>query len=81
MAEGDIAKITFRTHQGHFEYLVMPFGLTNTPATFQTIINNIFKPYLRKIMLVFFDDILIYSADCSFHAQHLSMVLQKLKEN
>ncbi|KAI3725192.1 hypothetical protein L1987_64970 [Smallanthus sonchifolius] len=76
--EDDVPKTTFRTRYGHYEFLVMPFGLTNAPAVFMDMMNRVCKPYLDKFVIVFIDNILIYSRSKQEHEQHLWLILELL---
>jgi hypothetical protein len=81
IAEDSIWKTAFNTRMGKFEYLVMPFGLTNAPATFQTMMNTVLQPFLDKFVIVYLDDIVIFSKSIEEHKEHLRLVLEKLREN
>ena len=78
MKDEDVSKISFWTHQGHYEFCVMPFGLCNMPSSFQATMNNTFIPYLHKFIIVFFDDILIYSKTLTNHLLYLERTFQVL---
>ena len=76
MKEDDVPKIAFKTRYSHYEFLVMPFGFTNAPTAFMDLMNRVFRPYLDQFVVVFIDDILVYSKDAQEHEHHLRIVLQ-----
>lgn len=80
MAKGDEFNIAFYTHNGHYEYKVMPYGVTGGPATFQTVMNVILEPLLKKCVVVFIDDISIYSKSWEEHLQHIQQILTILQQ-
>jgi hypothetical protein len=79
--ESDIPKTTFRTWYGLYEYTVMSFGLTNAPAYFMYLMNKVFIEYLDRFIVVFIDDILVFSKTMEEHEEHLRLVLEKLRSN
>ena len=80
MKDVDVLKTAFRTLYDHYEFLVMPFGFTNTSAAFIDLMNRVFRPYLDQFVLVFIDDILVYSKDEQEYEQHLKILLLTLRE-
>ena len=79
-SKGSSVPTAFRTRYGHYEFLVMPFEKTNAPTAFMHLMNRVFRPYVDQFVVVFIDDILVYSKDAQDHEQHLRIVLETLRE-
>ena len=77
----DVPKTAFRTSYRHYEFMVMPFGFTNAPAAFMDLMNRVFRPYLDRFVIIFIDDILVYSGSREKHAEHLRIMLETLREH
>ena len=80
MKDVNVPKTAFKTRYGHYEFLVMPFGFTNAPEIFMDLMNKVFRPYVDQFVVVFIDDILVYSKDAEEHEQHLRIVMETLRE-
>ena len=76
----DVHKTTFRMRYGHYEFFVMPLGLKNVPVAFMDLMNRVFQPYVDQFVVVFIDDILVYSKDRENHDTHLRVVLETLRK-
>jgi hypothetical protein len=81
MKDADIPKTCILTRYGSFEFLVMPFGLTNAPSTFQAVMNDVFREYLDDFVMVYIDDILIFSRTAEYHLRHVKLILERLRQH